>query len=288
MKKYNIPRQRVVIKTKLYTGIDDEGGQTPLHLAQNNDGPWVNRVGLSRKKIMDAVDESVKRLGTYIDVLYIHRLDRQTPREEIMRALNDVVESGKVRYIGASSVCSTLVVLLDCSFSNFVQMRAWEFQALQNVAIQNNWHKFIVMQSYYSLIGREEEREMIPYCKDAGIGLVPWSPLARGVLARPWATRDSNRETTDIAMKLLVRMRESEADKAIVDQVEKIAKAKGVSMAQVAIAWLHYHGTFPALGLNSPERIDEAVGALQVKLTEEEVKELEEPYLPKGLALIEI
>jgi versiconal hemiacetal acetate reductase len=106
LKKYNIPRQRVVIKTKLFAGIDDEGGQTPLHLAQNNDGPWVNRVGLSRKKIIDAVDESVKRLGTYIDVLYIHRLDRQTPREEIMRALNDVVESGKVRYIGASSVRS--------------------------------------------------------------------------------------------------------------------------------------------------------------------------------------
>lgn len=129
---------------------------------------------------------------------------------------------------------------------------------------------------------------MIPYCKDASIGLVPWSPLARGVLARPWAARDSNRETTDLAMKLLVRMRESEADKAIVDRVEKIAKVKGVSMAQVAIAWLHYHGTFPALGLNSPERIDEAVGALKVKLTEEEVKELEEPYLPKSLALIEM
>lgn len=144
------------------------------------------------------------------------------------------------------------------------------------------------MQSYYSLIGREEEREMIPYCKDAGIGLVPWSPLARGVLARPWTTRDSNRETTDLAMKALVRMRESEADKAIVDRVERIANAKGVSMAQVAIAWLLHHGTFPALGLNSPERIDEAVGALQVKLTEEEIKELEEPYLPKGLALIEM
>jgi versiconal hemiacetal acetate reductase len=129
---------------------------------------------------------------------------------------------------------------------------------------------------------------MIPYCKDAGIGLVPWSPLARGVLARPWTTRDSNRETTDLAMKLLIRTRESEADKAIVDRVENIAKAKGVSMAQIAIAWLQHHGTFPALGLNTPERIDEAVGALQVKLTEEEVKELEEPYLPKGLSLIEI
>lgn len=167
-------------------------------------------------------------------------------------------------------------------------MRAWEFQALQNVAIQNNWHKFIVMQSYYSLIGREEEREMIPYCKDAGIGLVPWSPLARGVLARPWTARNSNRETTDLAMKALVRTRETEADKAIVDRVESIAKTKGVSMAQVAIAWLLHHGTFPALGLNSPERIDEAVGALQVKLTEKEIKELEEPYLPKGLALIEM
>lgn len=167
-------------------------------------------------------------------------------------------------------------------------MRAWEFQSLQNIAIRNNWHKFIVMHSYYSLIGREEEREMIPYCKDVGIGLIPWSPLARGVLSRPWDSRASIRETADFALTLLVRSRETEADKKIVDSVERIAKAKGVSMAQVAISWLHHKGTFPALGLNSLERIDEAVGALQVKLTEEEVKELEEPYIAKGISVIEL
>ncbi|KAH8695475.1 putative aldo-keto reductase [Talaromyces proteolyticus] len=270
LKKHNIPRNRVVIMTKLFPGVDDEGQHPPLHLTLANNGTWVNRVGLSRKHIMDAVDDSVRRLGTYIDVLQIHRLDRETPKEEIMRALNDVVESGKVRYIGASS------------------MRAWEFQSLQNIAIRNNWHKFISMQSYYSLIGREEEREMIPYCKDAGIGLVPWSPLARGVLARPWNSRVSNRETTDIALKLLVRSRETEADKAIVDRVERVAKAKGVAMAQVAISWLHSRGAYPSLGLNSLERIDEAVGALQVHLTEEEIKDLEEPYVAKGLSLIEM
>lgn len=166
-------------------------------------------------------------------------------------------------------------------------MRAWEFQKLQNIAIRNNWHQFICMQSYYSLIGREEEREMIPYCKDSGIGLVPWSPLSRGVLARPWQAR-SSREETDFSLKLLVRSRESEADKAIVDCVEKISKARGVAMAQVAIAWLHSRGANPVLGLNSVERIDEAVGALNVHLTEEEIKELEEPYVAKGISMIEM
>ena len=167
-------------------------------------------------------------------------------------------------------------------------MRAWEFQSLQNVAIRNNWHQFICMQSYYSLLGREEEREMIPYCKDAGIGLVPWSPLARGVLARPWNSRTSSREATDFALQLLVRHRETEADKAIVDRVEQFATQKGATMAQIAIAWLHSRGVYPSLGLNTTDRIDEAVGALRVHLTEEEIKALEEPYIAKGLSVIEL
>jgi aryl-alcohol dehydrogenase-like predicted oxidoreductase len=152
LKQYNIPRSKVVILSKCYFGVSE--GQPTLGIANvsTNDGAdWVNNVGLSRKHIFDAVDKSVERLGTYIDVLQIHRLDRGTPREEIMRALNDVIESGKVRYIGASS------------------MAAWEFQTLQNIAEKNGWHKFISMQNYYNLIYREEEREMvrlasIPFC----------------------------------------------------------------------------------------------------------------------------
>ncbi|KAI4250850.1 MAG: hypothetical protein L6R42_008603, partial [Xanthoria sp. 1 TBL-2021] len=179
LKKYNIPRNKVVILSKCYFGVASDGSQPSIAAVSTNDGDWVNQVGLSRKHIFDAVDASVARLGTYIDVLQIHRLDRGTPREEIMKALNDVVESGKVRYIGASS------------------MAAWEFQTLQNIAAAHNWHKFISMQNYHNLIYREEEREMIPYCADTGVGLIPWSPIARGVLARPWGDRSTNREKTD-------------------------------------------------------------------------------------------
>lgn len=270
LKKYNIPRNRVVLLTKCFFGVDDEGKMPPISASGANDGEFVNRVGLSRKHIFDAVDASVERLGTYIDVLQIHRLDRNTPREEIMKALNDVVDSGKVRYIGAST------------------MAAWEFQTLQNIAERNGWHKFISMQNYHNLIAREEEREMIPYCVDTGVGIIPWSPMARGVLARPWGSRSTTREATDGALKMLIRSRETETDKAVVDRVEELAKKKGVSMAQVAIAWsLQNPNENPILGLNSKERIDEAVGAIKVKLTPEEAKYLEEPYLPKTLSALE-
>ncbi|PGH08495.1 hypothetical protein AJ79_05984 [Helicocarpus griseus UAMH5409] len=265
LKKYSIPRSSVVIMTKCYFGID-----TTLKnkFVAANDGDWVNRAGLSRKNIFDSVDESIKRLGTYIDVLQIHRLDRETPREEIMKALNDVVESGKVRYIGASS------------------MAAWEFQTLQNIAARNGWHQFISMQNYHNLLAREEEREMIPYCLDSGVGLIPWSPLARGTLARPWSTSasTSTRAQTDWAMDMIVRDRENESDKKIVDRVEELARKKGISMAQVATAWsLGKGGINPILGLNSEKRIDEAVGSVKVKLTEEEMRYLEEPYLPRAV-----
>ncbi|RAK97622.1 aldo/keto reductase [Aspergillus ibericus CBS 121593] len=270
LKKYSIPRNRVVILTKCFFGVDDQGGFPSIAASGRNDGEFVNRVGLSRKHIFDAVDASVERLGTYIDVLQIHRLDRDTPREEIMRALNDVIESGKVRYIGASS------------------MAAWEFQTLQNIAARNGWHQFISMQNYHNLIAREEEREMIPYCLDTGVGLIPWSPMARGVLARPWGSRSTVRESTDGALKLLIRSRETESDKAIVDRVEEIAKKKGVSMAQVAIAWsLSHPNENPILGLSSKERIDEAVASIKVKLTDEEIKYLEEPYIPKAPSALE-
>ncbi|KAF9889458.1 hypothetical protein FE257_007360 [Aspergillus nanangensis] len=267
LKKYNIPRSRVVILTKCYFGVDDQGNfPSPLSAGRQNEGDFLNRVGLSRRHILEAVDASVERLGTYIDVLQIHRLDRETPREEIMRALNDVVESGKVRYIGASS------------------MAAWEFQTLQNIATRNGWHKFISMQNYHNLLAREEEREMIPYCLDSGVSLIPWSPVARGALARPWGSRSTLRENTDTGLSVLVRARESESDKAIIDRVEELADKKGISMAQVAIAWsLSHPSEYPIVGLNTKDRIDEAVASVQVRLTPEEIRYLEEPYVPKAV-----
>ncbi|CAG8058010.1 unnamed protein product [Penicillium salamii] len=271
LKKYNIPRSRVVILTKCFFGVDDQGNfPPPLSTGRKNEGEFLNRVGLSRRHILEAVDASVERLGTYIDVLQIHRLDRETPREEIMRALNDVVESGKVRYIGASS------------------MAAWELQTLQNIASRNGWHKFISMQNYHNLIAREEEREMIPYCLDSGVSLIPWSPIARGALARPWASRSTLREDTDVGLSILVRARESESDKAIIDRVEELAEKKGISMAQVAIAWsLSHPSEYPIVGLNTKARIDDAAASVQIKLTPEEIQYLEEPYVPKAINSVE-
>lgn len=268
LKQYEIPRHKVVILSKCYFGVSDDGSQPPIAAASSNDGDMVNRVGLSRKHILDAVDNSVARLGTYIDVLQIHRLDRDTPREEIMRALNDVVESGKVRYIGASS------------------MAAWEFQTLQNIAEKHGWHKFISMQNYYNLIYREEEREMIPYCRDTGVGLIPWSPIARGALARPFDDRTTKREKTDKYLSNMIRSKETAIDKTTIGRVEEVAKKLGVSMTAVATAWcLSKDGVNPIIGLSSKERIDQAVEnvafAASGKLTAEDIKYLEDGYAPK-------
>lgn len=264
IKKYNIPRERLVILSKCYFGVTTDNISSAIGAVSTNSGDLLNQVGLSRKNIIDAVDKSVARLGTYIDVLQIHRLDRDTPREEIMRALNDVVESGKVRYIGASS------------------MAAWEFQELQNVADKHGWHKFISMQNYYNLLYREEENEMIPYCKHTGVGLIPWSPVARGALARPWNSRDTLREKTDNFLKAMVRSRDDKVDEEIIGRVEKVAKKLGKSMAQISIAWcLSKKDVCPIVGLNKTERMDEAIEACKIKLSEEDIKYLEEPYLPK-------
>lgn len=263
LRQLHIPRERVVILSKCYFGLKEPGQKFDISSLFTNDGELVNRVGLSRKHIFDAVEASVKRLGTYIDVLQIHRLDRATPREEIMRALNDVIDKGWVRYIGASS------------------MAAWEFQQLQNIADKHGWHKFISMQNYYNLIYREEEREMIPYCQNAGIGLVPWSPMAGGVLARPWTERNTKREETDKLVKDLSRDRSLKSDEDIVNRVEELANQKKVSMAEISIAWHLSKGTNPVLGLSKIERIDDAVAALKVELSEDEIRYLEEPYLPK-------
>lgn len=163
-------------------------------------------------------------------------------------------------------------------------MAAWEFQSLQNIAEANGWHKFISMQNYYNLTYREEEREMIPYCTDTGVGLIPWSPIARGALARPWGDRSTKRESTDRFLNSLVRDRNNEVDKAIIDRVEEVAEKRGVNMATVATAWvLSKPLVNPIIGLSSKERIDDAVKTLKFHLSEDEIKYLEEPYLPRNV-----
>ncbi|KAF2621574.1 Aldo/keto reductase [Macroventuria anomochaeta] len=263
IKQYNIPRNKLVLLSKCYFGVNEEDPSLSIAAVSINDGETVNQVGLSRKHIFDAVEKSVERLGTYIDVLQIHRLDRGTPREEIMKALNDVVEKGWVRYIGASS------------------MAAWEFQTLQNIAEKNGWHKFISMQNYYNLIYREEEREMIPYCQDTGVGLIPWSPIARGALTRPWSNRSSSRAQTDRFLESLVHGREDKIDQEIISRVEDVAKKNNVSMACIATAWCIKKGVCPIIGLSSKERVEETVRNSNYQLSDEDTKYLEERYAPK-------
>ncbi|KAI5480149.1 aldo-keto reductase [Pseudohyphozyma bogoriensis] len=260
LKRYNIPRRKVVILTKCFFAAEE--GIAPQFTLQN-DGALVNQCGLSRKHIMDAIDASLKRLGTdYVDVLQIHRLDRDMSGKEIMRALNDVVESGKARYIGASS------------------MATWEFHTLQNLAEKHNWHQFISMQGFHNLLYREEEREMLPFCQATGVGYLPWMALAAGVLTHPWTDRTDRREQSDLFLKALCRTTD-EADEKTVGRVQELAERKGVSMAMVATTWTLRKGLMPVMGVDSVERIDETVRALKVELSEEEVQWLEELYLPK-------
>ena len=264
LKKYEIPRDRVVIMSKCFFGVSDDGTLPPIHTMSSNDGRMVNRVGLSRKHIFDAVEASVKRLGTYIDVLQIHRLDRETPKEEIMRALNDVIEKGWVRYIGASS------------------MAAWEFQELQHIADKHGWHKFISMQNLYNLLYREEEREMIPYCFATQVNVVPWYALAGGILTRPWGHKTTARANNDSFLEYIMVKDAGEADEEIVNCVEKIAQSHNMSMAQIALAWhLSKPHVIPIVGLTSKSRIDEAISAIQIQLSEQDISALEQPYIPK-------
>ncbi|KAI1345269.1 Aldo/keto reductase [Xylariaceae sp. FL0016] len=260
LKKFNIPRSKVVILSKIFNPVMDDNSRP----APSNDGPLVNQMGLSRKHIFEAVDRCLERLQTsYIDVLQLHRLDRETPPEEIMRALHEVVQSGKVRYIGASS------------------MYAWEFVRLQYIAKMNGWTEFISMQPFYNLLYREEEREMLPFCRESGVGVIPWSPIARGMLAKPRsASEDSSiRSQSDNKTKSWF----AGANLDIVDAVEKVAKDKGVSMALIATAWVMHQGCWPIVGVNSVKRVQEAFEALKVKLTEDECKFLEAGYRPRNI-----
>ena len=233
---------------------------TKLH-GRMHEGP--NGQGLSRKSILAEIDHSLRRLGTdYVDLYQIHRWDRSVPIEETMEALHDVVKAGKARYIGASS------------------MWAWQFSKAQHVAERNGWTRFVTMQNHYNLLYREEEREMMPLCADQGVGVIPWSPLARGRLTRSWDATTARSET-DAFGKMLYRPE----DRTIVERVAEVAEARGVSNAQVALAWMlsKKYVAAPIVGATKTAHLDDAVAAVEVKLSDEEIKRLEEPYQPHSV-----
>ena len=224
--------------------------------------PGPNGGGLSRKAILHEIDASLKRLGTdYVDLYQIHRWDGATPIEETMEALHDVVRAGKARYLGASS------------------MHAWQFGKAQHVAETHGWTRFVSMQNHYNLLYREEEREMIPLCRDLGVGLIPWSPLARGRLARsPQAASTRRLETDRFGRTLYGAM--PEADRGVIAALDGLARARTLAHAQIALAWLLHQDTVaaPIVGATKMEHLETAVGALGVQLSADEVKMLEAPY----------
>ncbi|EIW61086.1 Aldo/keto reductase [Trametes versicolor FP-101664 SS1] len=264
IKKLNLPREELVIMTKLFSPVPKAAnvnvwvpGFDPLSQG------IINQQGLNRKHIFDGVKASLKRLQLdYIDVLFCHRFDKETPIEETMQALHDVVKAGYVRYIGMSSCY------------------AYQFHQMQNYAINNNLTPFIVMQNHYSLIYREEEREMYPTLKLFGVGSTPWSPLGRGLLTRPM-TEETLRGKTDGFMYFF----QQQSIPKIVGRVEELAKKKGVSMAKISMAWvLSKPGvSAPIIGTTNLKNLEDALGGLEVKLTEEEIKYLEEPYQPTNI-----
>jgi aryl-alcohol dehydrogenase-like predicted oxidoreductase len=226
--------------------------------------PGANGAGLSRKAIMTEIDNSLRRLRTdYVDLYQIHRLDHATPIEETIEALNDVVKAGKALYVGASS------------------MYAWEFSKMLHAADGHRWERFVSMQDHYNLLYREEEREMLPLCADQGIGVIPWSPLARGRLTRDWDEATERSQTDEFGRRLY-----SEEDRAIVQAVANVADKRGISRAQVALAWLLSKPVIsaPIVGVTSSAQLADALGALSVELSAEEVEQLEEPYEPHAIA----
>jgi 1-deoxyxylulose-5-phosphate synthase len=246
--KTNTRREAVVIATKLQGLMRDE----------------PNGQGLSRKAIFYELDQSLQRLQTdYVDLYQIHRWDYETPIEETLEALHDVVKAGKVRYIGASS------------------MFAWQFTKALYLADLHGWTRFVSMQNHLNLLYREEEREMLSVCKSEGIGVIPWSPLARGRLTRPWQSESTKRFETDKFGNWMYSKTE-EADRQVVDRLAEIAGKRGVPMAQLALAWLLSKPviTSPIVGATKPHHLQDAVAALSLKLTPEEIASLEEPYIP--------
>ncbi len=242
-------RDEVLIATKVFFPMSDD----------------PNARGLSRKHIMDAIDASLRRLGVdHVDLYQIHRWDGETPIEETMEALHDLVRAGKVRYIGASS------------------MYAWQFAKAQHVAEANGLTPFVSMQPHYNLLYREEEREMIPQCVNMGVGIVPWSPLARGRLARPPEEADA---TTRAESDDFTRYLYDEASDGIIERVGQVAEEVGASRAQVALAWLLAKPgvTAPIVGATRIEHLEDAAGAVDIELSEEQISRLEEPYEPRAV-----
>jgi aryl-alcohol dehydrogenase-like predicted oxidoreductase len=241
-------REEIVLATKVH--------------GRMHEGP--NGAGLSRKAIMTEIENSLRRLGTdYVDLYQIHRWDPHTPIEETLEALHDVVKAGKARYIGASS------------------MHAWQFTKALYVSRLNGWTRFATMQNHYNLLYREEEREMIPLCLDQGVGVIPWSPLARGRLAREWEATTERAEKDAFGRTLY-----HEEDRQIVDAVGRVAEARGVPRAQVALAWLAGRPgvTAPIVGATKLHHLEDAIAALSLRLTDDELKQLEEPYTPRPIA----
>ena len=228
------------------------------------EGP--NARGLSRKSIMIEIDASLRRLGTdYVDLYQIHRWDKHTPIEETLAALHDVIKAGKARYIGASS------------------MYAWQFSRAQYLARQNGWTPFVSMQNHYNLLYREEEREMLPLCAAEGVGVIPWSPLARGRLTRDWNETTNRMETDEFGKTLYTAT--AAADRMIVERVAEVATKRSVPRAQVALAWLIQKPfvTAPIVGASRLQHLDDAVAAVSLKLTPEEILSLEEAYVPHAV-----
>ncbi len=225
-----------------------------------------NGAGLSRKAIMQEIDNSLRRLGTdYVDLYQIHRFDYQVPIEETLEALHDVVKAGKARYIGASS------------------MYAWQFASMLHVARANGWPRFATMQNYLNLLYREEEREMLPLCRAEGIGVIPWSPMARGRLTRPWNETSERAESDQFGKSLYAHT--AEADRKVIEAVATVAAARGVPPAQVALAWVLARPgvSAPIIGASKPQHLPDALAALQLTLSEEEIAQLEAPYVPHAV-----
>ena len=240
-------RDAVVIATKVH----------------NRMRPGPNGAGLSRRAILGEIDNSLRRLGMdYVDLYQIHRWDSETPIEETLEALHDVVKAGKARYIGASS------------------MSAWQFSKALHLQKANGWTRFVTMQNYYNLLYREEEREMMPLCQDEQVGVIPWSPLARGRLTRDWDESSYRKETDEFGATLYERT--AEADRIVVERVAALAVKRSIPRARIALAWVlqQPYITAPIIGASKPNHLEDAVAALDVKLTKEEIEFLEEPYVP--------
>jgi len=266
IKELGIPRDEIVIATKVFNEITKE---EPLNKGTKpiKNSIKENNKKLSRKHIFEACDASLKRLGTeYIDLYQIHRWDNDTPIEETMKALHDLVQLGKVRYIGAST------------------MWAWQFAKAQRVAILNHWTPFVSMQNLYNLVYREEEREMIPMCADLGVGIIPWSPLARGFLAHKPEEKD-NKTSREQGEKDRVTGWFDESSLAIRSAVHKLAEERKVTAVEVAIAWLLHKDavTAPIIGVSKVEHLQANLRALNLKLTEAEIQTLESAYKPRNV-----